>query len=105
MLTGAATTAGLHHQRFSLNVVTFTGRQVSQPMALRHATAERRDRACDLYVVCRGELEAIGAAGERLGAVKAGECFGEMALLMGQPRSTAVRAVTPCSRRSRRQSR
>jgi len=56
----------------------------------------RGDATCDLYLVCRGELEAVGAAGERLGGMKAGECFGEMALLLGQSRSATVRAVTPC---------
>ena len=57
---------------------------------------ERGDTTCDLYIVCRGALEAVGAAGERLGIVKAGECFGEMALLLNQPRSATVRAVSPC---------
>lgn len=57
---------------------------------------ERGESTCDLYVVCRGDLEAVGAAGERLGAIQDGECFGEMALLLGQPRSATVRAVTPC---------
>ena len=57
---------------------------------------ERGDRACDLYIVCRGALEALGAAGERLGTVKEGECFGEMALLLSQPRSATVRAVAHC---------
>ena len=56
----------------------------------------RGDTTCDLYIVCRGALEALGAAGERLGIVKAGECFGEMALLLNQPRSATVRAVSPC---------
>ncbi len=57
---------------------------------------ERGDSTCDLYMVCRGALEAVDAAGERLGTVKEGECFGEMALLLGQPRSATVRAVSPC---------
>ena len=57
---------------------------------------ERGDSTCDLYIVCRGALEAVGAAGERLGTVKEGECFGEMALLLGQPRSATVRAVSHC---------
>jgi len=56
----------------------------------------RGDRQCDLYVVCRGELEALGSVGDRLGSIKEGECFGEMALLLHQPRSATVRAVTPC---------
>jgi CRP-like cAMP-binding protein len=57
---------------------------------------EHGERKCDLYIVCRGELEAVGPAGNRLGVVKAGECFGEMALLLNQPRSATVRAISPC---------
>jgi glucose-6-phosphate 1-dehydrogenase len=56
----------------------------------------RGELSSDLYVVCRGELEAIGGSGERLGVVKAGECFGEMALLDNRPRNATVRAVSPC---------
>ncbi|NCY01392.1 MAG: glucose-6-phosphate dehydrogenase [Planctomycetia bacterium] len=57
---------------------------------------ERGERTCEFYVVCRGELAATGADGRTLGRVAAGECFGEMAVLSGQPRSATVRAVTPC---------
>jgi CRP-like cAMP-binding protein len=57
---------------------------------------ERGEQNYDLFIVCRGELEAIGAGGERLGVVSAGDCFGEMALLLNQPRSATVRAVVPC---------
>jgi glucose-6-phosphate 1-dehydrogenase len=57
---------------------------------------ERGDSTCDLYIVCRGALEAVGATGERLGILKEGECFGEMALLLSQPRSATVRAVAAC---------
>jgi glucose-6-phosphate 1-dehydrogenase len=57
---------------------------------------ERGDRRCDLYVVCHGELEALAADGRRLGVIGDGECFGEMALLLKQPRNATVRAVTDC---------
>jgi voltage-gated potassium channel len=57
---------------------------------------ERGDLTYDLYIVCRGALEAVGAADERLGIVREGECFGEMALLLNQPRSATVRAVAHC---------
>jgi glucose-6-phosphate 1-dehydrogenase len=65
-------------------------------VAAGKTVVERGDRRCDLYVVCRGELEALGADGDRLGIVKDGECFGEMALLSNQPRSATVRAVSDC---------
>jgi len=68
-----------------------------QPLAAAagQVIIERGDRCNDLFVVCRGELEAIGATGERLGTIGAGDCFGEMALLHDRPRSATVRAVSP----------
>jgi glucose-6-phosphate 1-dehydrogenase len=57
---------------------------------------ERGDTSAEFYVICRGEAEAIGATGERVGVMRSGECFGEMALLLNRPRSATVRAVTPC---------
>jgi voltage-gated potassium channel len=49
-----------------------------------------------MYFVCRGELEAIGGDGSRLGVLREGEFFGEMAVLFDQPRAATVRAITPC---------
>jgi glucose-6-phosphate 1-dehydrogenase len=69
-----------------------------QPLAVAEGATvvERGSLEGDVYVVCRGALEAVGAAGERLGIVKEGDCFGEMALLHGRPRSATVRALAPC---------
>jgi len=69
-----------------------------QPLAVDAGATivERGDTTSDLYVVCRGELEAIGASGERLGRLQAGDCFGEMAMLDDRPRNATVRAVSPC---------
>ena len=50
----------------------------------------------EMYFVCRGELEAIGGDGSRLGVLREGEFFGEMAVLFDQPRAATVRAITPC---------
>ena len=57
---------------------------------------ERGEHSSDLYVVCRGELEATDGSEQRLGVVRSGECFGEMALLDNRPRNATVRAVSPC---------
>ena len=50
----------------------------------------------EMYFVCRGELEAVGEDGLRLGRLGEGEFFGEMAVLFDQPRVATVRATTPC---------
>ncbi|MFM7520343.1 MAG: glucose-6-phosphate dehydrogenase [Planctomycetota bacterium] len=49
-----------------------------------------------LFVVCHGRLEVIAPDGTRLSTMADGDCFGEMALLLDQPRSATVRALTPC---------
>jgi len=69
-----------------------------RPLAVEEGSDVVRagDLTGDLYVVCRGALEALDPAGRRLGAIDEGQCFGEIALLEGRPRSATVRAVTPC---------
>jgi CRP-like cAMP-binding protein len=48
------------------------------------------------FVVERGEAEVL-AAGEARGTLGPGEYFGEVALLMGSPRTATVRAATDLS--------
>ena len=54
------------------------------------------DRGGEMYFVCRGELEALGSANERVGLIGEGEFFGEMAVLFDQPRSATVRSICHC---------
>ncbi|MFM8578502.1 MAG: glucose-6-phosphate dehydrogenase [Planctomycetaceae bacterium] len=69
-----------------------------RPLAVPAGTTLVRegDTSGDLFVVCRGELEAGDRAGARLGMIRSGECFGEIAVLLGRPRSATVRALAPC---------
>ncbi|MBU6222421.1 MAG: cyclic nucleotide-binding domain-containing protein [Planctomycetes bacterium] len=46
-------------------------------------------------LLSRGELEAVGEAGEVLGHIREGDFFGEMAVLFDRPRSVTVRATRP----------
>jgi CRP-like cAMP-binding protein len=69
-----------------------------QPLAVDPGTVVVRagDVTGDLYVVCRGSLEAIDPSGRRLGTIDEGQCFGEMAVLQDRPRAATVRALAPC---------
>ena len=69
-----------------------------RPLAVGPGTTVVEAGALDdeMYFVCRGELEAIGGDGSRLGVLREGEFFGEMAVLFDQPRAATVRATTPC---------
>ncbi len=69
-----------------------------QPLAVDPGTVVVRagDVTGDLYVVCRGSLEAVDPSGRRLGTIDEGQCFGEMAVLQDRPRAATVRALAPC---------
>ncbi|HUK04501.1 MAG TPA: cyclic nucleotide-binding domain-containing protein [Burkholderiales bacterium] len=49
-----------------------------------------------MYVLIVGEIEMI-AQNQVIGTVKAGETFGEMAVIAGAPRTATARAKTPCT--------
>jgi glucose-6-phosphate 1-dehydrogenase len=50
----------------------------------------------EMFFVCRGELEVIAPDGRKLCPLKDGDLFGEIGVLLDQPRVATVRAVTPC---------
>ena len=50
------------------------------------------EQAVAFYVIVRGKVE-ITKGGEVLNTMRAGDCFGEMALLDGWPRVASVRAA------------
>jgi glucose-6-phosphate 1-dehydrogenase len=54
------------------------------------------DPGAEMYFICRGEVEVLDVQGSRIAALGAGEFFGELSLLLSQPRNASVRAVTPC---------
>jgi glucose-6-phosphate 1-dehydrogenase len=50
----------------------------------------------EMYFICRGDVEVLGGAGARLNTLAAGDFFGELSLLLSQPRNATIRATTPC---------
>ena len=50
----------------------------------------------EMYFISRGQAEAHDAAGKVLRTLTDGEFFGEISLLLAQPRSASVRAATTC---------
>jgi len=75
--------------------------QVSMALQPRAAAAgdiivKEGEPGHEMFVICRGELEAFNDKGEVLRMMKAGECFGEIALLLSEKRTATVRAKTAC---------
>ncbi len=54
------------------------------------------DVSTEMYVICRGQVEILDGSGKQVGVLGEGEFFGELALLLSQPRAATVRALTPC---------
>jgi len=56
----------------------------------------RGETGQEMYVLCRGEVEVLDAQDKRIATLKDGDFFGEIGLLLAQPRTATIRAVTSC---------
>jgi glucose-6-phosphate 1-dehydrogenase len=50
----------------------------------------------EMYVICRGQVEVLDGAGKPLNTLREGDFFGEISLILSQPRIATIRAVAPC---------
>ena len=55
------------------------------------------DTGRDMFYICRGEVEALGADGTTLRKLCEGQFFGEISLLLNQPRSATIKASRQCA--------
>ncbi|HKD36017.1 MAG TPA: cyclic nucleotide-binding domain-containing protein, partial [Pirellulales bacterium] len=60
------------------------------------AIIKRGEPGSEMYLICRGEVEVLDGGGKVLATLRDGDCFGEVALLLSEPRTATVRAKTPC---------
>ncbi len=50
----------------------------------------------EMYIIVRGEVDVLDANGQPRVTLREGDCFGEVALLLSEPRIATVRAKTAC---------
>ena len=68
----------------------------SKVVASGETIIERGDTASEMYLICRGDVEVLDAAGAVKRQLKDGDFFGEIGLLMATPRTATVRAKSSC---------
>lgn len=52
--------------------------------------------AQEMYLICRGEVEVLDNDGQVMATLREGNFFGEIGLLLSQPRTASIRARTLC---------
>ncbi len=55
------------------------------------------DMGRDMYYICQGEVNVLGADGSTLGTMREGQTFGEISLLLNEPRSATIKAARQCA--------
>ncbi|MCI0456854.1 MAG: cyclic nucleotide-binding domain-containing protein, partial [Gemmataceae bacterium] len=75
--------------------------QVSMALRPRAVAAgetiiRKGEPGAEMFLICRGEVEVLDGSGQVKAAVREGDCFGEVALLLAEPRIATVRAKTAC---------
>jgi glucose-6-phosphate 1-dehydrogenase len=51
----------------------------------------------EMYIICRGQVEAVDRNGRVLNTLGEGAFFGELSLLFAKPRTATIRAATSCN--------
>jgi CRP-like cAMP-binding protein len=70
---------------------------VSKEIAAEQLVFRTGDPGDFFYLIDRGEVEVLGADRQRIRVLRAGDSFGEMALLNATPRTATARTLTSVS--------
>ena len=75
--------------------------QISMALKPRVAPAgaiivNKGDQGNEMFLICRGEVEVLDGQGKVMTTLREGDIFGEVALLLSEPRTATVRATTMC---------
>ncbi len=57
---------------------------------------KKGEQGSEMYIICRGEVEVLDSTGQAKVTLREGDCFGEVAVLLAEPRTATVRAKTLC---------